>query len=248
MQGFWNWLNNIFGARPDTSPAPITNYSSQSSQVYHSPDAITRFRAEIAIGSPTFSAAIGSLKGKITDHEFYEYCLHFSRGVEYIYQHFGTIPAKIQLSDEDAYAPRYNYGDQTIYLPRNMIESQVKACLSRQSKTEPFLLNPNQMAFAYAVEEAFHAYQFTNNPKKYDQLHQKDLAKNLNNSSKTYDDDSEIEGEARAVVRQALIDTKVIDWAPTAWKNIRPQDTEWVKSLLSDRCLADSSSPAYIKQ
>ncbi len=243
LEKITRWFSNLFADRqlPDT---PQLN-------------AADDFVARTAINSPSQATEIGSLAGKITPWEFADFCAAFAKGVSYVNKRFGSSPKTIIITDEDSTSPRYNYETGNIFLPRQFIYYGVTLSAHRQSKTEPYVLNPLESAFVYGVEEAYHCHQMTKQGDYYLKLPRESMP-----SDKGYTegyDNHPLEYNAELVVREAIhefgfdkhIYQMVPGTKPLTWNHISQctpshKPTEKSSSRFQDR--VTSATPATANQ
>lgn len=154
-----------------------------------------------ALGSPEQLQQMGRLSEYFSPKEFADFCAAFAKGVNYIYERYGTCPKGIILTDENASDVRYNVESQNIYMTRNFIGDMLSMTTVRQSKTDPYVLTKMQMAALYGVEEAFHHYEFSQHKNYYDRF----LNDRTSPDGGPEYDDNPIEGDAKREVQAALI-------------------------------------------
>jgi hypothetical protein len=195
------------------------------------PSVAEQFIAETGMGAPGQAGHMGWLKENgISPRDFADYCESFARGVAWVRDQFGSEPAAIVITDRKAdgtaIVPHYNTGSKTIFLPRAVIARDIGMSTMRQGKTEPLILNHNDMAMMYGVEEAYHHYQFTEHK-------QKILFHNLPLSTgEGYDHDNAVEQDAKRVVRRAIVDLGLLH-RPVATGDVDPEDLEWHQGQLA---------------
>ncbi len=167
------------------------------------PQPIADFIASTRMSSPQQLAQMGMLANKIPPWEFADFCQSIALGVEYVHRHFGTCPRAICFTDDPVSNMRYRLSGQTIFIPRQAVKELLDLRYARQPKTEPYVLSSNQMATLYAVEEAYHHYQYVTNPKRTEALAAKQPHPPGDGFTKGYSDNP-LETEAAQVVQNAL--------------------------------------------
>lgn len=190
------------------------------------PCAIDEFIERTRIASPSIYREMGDLMNNegITPQQFADFCLAFAQGAKYVADRFGTVPSRIDITDESRSTPQYNVDSHVIQVPREFIANCIKTKVLRQSKTEPFLLTDTQMATMYGVEEAYHHYDVTTFPGRYEP------SKMCHPNGTSDYDRSPLESSAKVVVREALRDFGMLN-NPIAEQNVNLEDIQWMESM-----------------
>lgn len=164
-----------------------------------------------------------------SDGDVTRFCRGFAKGVQYVADRFGTFPSEICLSNDNECSPRYQSSTGKIVIPMKFIFTCIRSGQLRQSKTEPLILDYEQMATMYGVEEAFHHYSITSNATDF----------SLNDVSQPNDprySEHPLERSAKVVVREALRDLKLL-YCPVARCNLRDEDLDWLRKARGSTCL-----------
>ena len=195
------------------------------------PDPIALFRSFTSHENPELERVMGALTATVTPEQFSAFCENFTHGVEYVRNKFHTQPAAIILTNDDSDSVYCNADTYCIFIPRKAIEIAIHKGGHRQDKTDPFVLEFEDMTMMYGVEEAYHAHQIVIDQDRCKKL----LASQVVNPDQKGYSRQPLEYEAMEVVHQAMVDIGIVDRAVIATINVDINNMLWAAPYLKAR-------------